>query len=425
MSEKISQDINDYTNRQPMGLTPMELFGLYDQKRDESQQAARRIEAMREKQYDNLPQSSSRTPAPSQSTDEREKTSLKSRRTRVIGITAASVALAAGLTAGAYHFDIGGAQHGINSVLGVKNDDQIPTNGINMSPTFQSTEKSLSSEQCVLPKAMFLVATVSAEMPLVPIVQATSAETGKSVLTKINPYLSTRGGYKEFKVKDLPLAGEVCDTSGGIVKTGDHLTIHRSLLKISFVDPVGLFGTSIYPQPEGTKLDPTKGQYALYPTDMRIDTDKDPILNQSKADLTKSLQDPEQLRLLLGLVENGAVKELDNVVNVSSNVSYEDKKDKDLQHVFDKLIAERLGWDVKDNSTITLDGNYDFQTAIRDPKTKQPITSETATNLKYLDATQPIHITSIDVKYGGVTTPNVKSTPTPTPSPMPTVTPNP
>lgn len=321
------------------------------------------------------------------------------------------------LTGGAYTTNLAGFQDMAQNLLGNSSVDQTSvSNGITMSEPFVGGKSSLSMDQCKEPEAAYLVATVTADMPLVPILPVTDPETGKSTIAKLSPYLTKEGDatpeYNHVTINNLPLALTICEPSGGVRETNNVYTIDHSKLKVSFEDPIGLTGTPINPQyqmgdPTKNKLQASKGEYMTLPSPldkMSINTDNDPILKQSVEALTASMQDPEQVKLLLALVEKGAVKQLDNVVKQKGKITYQDANDKSLQDVIDKLLVQRLGGDMK--TTHFRGGNYDVTMDVpRDPKTKQYITDNASNTLKYLDATQPVNVTSIDVKYGGVKAP--------------------
>jgi hypothetical protein len=73
------------------------------------------------------------------------------------------------------------------------------------------------------------------------------------------------------------------------------------------------------------------------------------------------------------------------------------------------------------HKTHWIGSNYNFTADVpTDPRTKLPITTEAATTLKYLDATQQVKIEDLTVQYGGVKVPQVIATPLPTSPPIPT-----
>jgi hypothetical protein len=417
MSEKMNG--KNPNNGPPTGLTYQQLKAALEAQ-NQNQASARPMYASRPVRYAQPAQPTQPRVPEMRAQPELGKKHKRSRK--AIAALSISAVVVVG-TGAAYTFNVGGLQDTAQHFLGGSGADSASANGLTMSPELTAGEKSLSIDQCDLPEAMFLVATVNADIPLVPVLPVTSPETGKSVVAKLDPYMAKPGdGYNHVAAVNLPLALEICEPVGGISNKNGVYTIDRSKLRVTFQDPIGLTGATINPKyqnkgEKSVKLDASKGEYLTLPQSLYINTDTDPILKQSVADLTKSLQDPAQLKLLLALIETGAVQDLDSVVQTQSEIKYPDANDKVLQDVIDKLLMKRLGGNL---AKTTFKNNYYPQMDVpRDPKTKQPITAAAATTLKYLDATKPVHVSSIDIVYGGVTAPTASPTPTPSTTSIP------
>jgi hypothetical protein len=324
--------------------------------------------------------------------------------------------------------------------------------GLAITPLETLGEKSLAPNQCKDPNAVLMVATVSGNLPLVPLL----ATTENATPTKAAPYLTeakkaslpkaqqqkignfiTKSGYPEATLNNIPLALTICEptSANAITEQGGALTINRSALEINFEDPNGLFGTNIFSVPQVdsatvTKIDPKKSEFMSLPNpinNMFLGEGTDAVYNKSITDMMTSMNDPKQLQVILSKMEVEAIQDVDNVVDGHANITYPDNADT-LQQAIDQALVKRLIGNTKTAPIFT--GNYNVQMDVpKNAATKQPVTSNDPTTgaspLKNIDPTQKFRITNIDIKYGSISPPAVipKPSPTPTPSATPTTTP--
>jgi hypothetical protein len=319
--------------------------------------------------------------------------------------------------------------------------NEAPSYAITPLETFG--EKSLAPNQCKDPEAVLMVATISGEYPLAPLL----ATTENPALTVAPEYMTeeqqktlpekqqdifgefiTDSGYPEATLHAIPIALTMCEPIGAnaITVEGDKLTINRSALEVNFEDPNGLFDTSInavYQTTSASEVDTDskKAQYMSMPDpskNMFLGQSDDEVYTKSVTDLMTNLQTPQQLQVLLATMESQAVTQLDNVVDGHENISYPDGSST-LQETIDRALVKRLVGDTKTAPAFT--GNYNVQMDVaKDPTTKQPISNNDANGvspLKNIDPAQTFSISDITIEYGAMTEPTIIEEPVPTETP--------
>jgi hypothetical protein len=377
--------------------------------------------------------------------------SKRGKRRLLMGTTA--VAVVGGLVAG-YNANIGNIQNAFSSFgAGGQSAD-----GFVMTPNQKLGQKSLAPDQCMKPEAALLVVTVSGNLPLVPEL----ADAAHSTPVDIAPYMTeankkklpadqqdefekfiTKDGYTHVEVKDLPLALHVCEPTNSVAieESGNLLSIHRPQLQVSFEDPWSEFGSNMPPitasfQMNGASdgdTDASKGDYLTMPNpanSLFLGTSKDAAYNKSVATLLAGMkteaQQQQMVKVLLATVEEAAVRQLDNVVSGSNNISNMTS----LQDAVDNGLTQRLvGKSVDDllkEKALSRDGNYSVKMDVpTDPATKRPITSNDpktgASPIVNIDLNHDFNITGGKLINGAMKKPTFTiPSPSPTPTPTPT-----
>ena len=370
-----------------------------------------------------------------------------SRRTKkVVAFTLASLFVVGG-TASGYALNIGNVQ----SMDYFADSHASPQGGLAITPLETLGEKSLAPNQCKDPNAVLMVATVSGNLPLVPMLLTTE----NSTPSRAEPYLTeskrsslpkeqqqkfgkfiTKSGYPEATLNSIPLALTICEPSNAnaITEQGGSLTINRSALEVSFEDPNGLFGSNVYsvPQVESASVTPDskKSEFMSLPSPFKkmfLGQGTDVVYNKSISDVVTSMDDPKQLQVILSKMEVEAVQDLDNVVDGHKHITYPDKADT-LQQAIDNALVKRLVGNAKVSPIFT--GNYNTQMNVpKDAATKQPVTSNDpktgASPLKNIDPTQKFNVTNIEIRYGSLSPPAIepKNTPSASTVPKPSIAP--
>lgn len=365
---------------------------------------------------------------------------LSRRARKVVAFTLASLVVVGG-AAGGYALNIGNVQ----SMDYFADSHANLHDGLAITPIETLGEKSLAPNQCKDPNAVLIVATVSGNLPLVPMLLTTE----NSTPSRAEPYLTeskrsslpkeqrqkfgkfiTKSGYPEATLNNIPLALTICEPSNAnaITEQSGSLTINRSALEVSFEDPNGLFGSNVYsvPQVESASVvpDSKKSEFMSLPSpfkNMFLGQGTDAVYNKSISDVVTSMNDPKQLQVILSKMEVEAVQNLDNVVDGHKHVTYPDKVDT-LQQAIDNALVKRLVGNAKVSPIFT--GNYNTQMNVpKDAATKQPVTSNDpktgASPLKNIDPSQKFNVTNIDIRYGSLSPPFIEPKPTPSASPAP------
>lgn len=311
---------------------------------------------------------------------------------------------------------------------------EVPTE---VAPLEKMTLDSLNPDQCELPEAVLMVAKVSGELPLIPMISTTENPT----LSPSDEYLTedfkddlpenmqdefekaiTDSGNASMVIKDLPLALTVCAplNSGAITEGPDGITINKSALEVEFKDPNTLFGKdavrtvyTIYDALD-IDIDSEQGQYLAIqdPTYFMGKVEGDDVYNKSIDDVKAAMANPLQIPILMALAEKDAVTQYKNVVSGDANITFPGTIASPDEAIKDAL-AQRLGYKSED---IEWTGSFNIVADVpKDPATKDDITKTNP--LKGLDPSETIKNLNISIEYGSLTEPNLKPLPTPTPTP--------
>lgn len=289
-------------------------------------------------------------------------------------------------------------------------------------------------KNCKNPENSLMVATVSAEFPLIPMVLSeknpkTTADSDPYMLEKNIDTLpqdqqesfkafANDSGYLHANVVDLPLALTVCipQHSKAITKENGKYTVDFTEMNVQFQDPKALTGVAINAQaqvgtPDNVKMDTSKGEWMNLPhPDYGLFLDmnsKDKIRNESSAALVKSYQTQEQLQVILAETETQIVEKIDSAVNGEDGISFPNGA-KTLQDAVAASLIERITG--KKSVAPNTAGLLTVSAAVPvSETTKKPITAKDpktgASPLKQLDADAEVTITEIKIQNGSIAIP--------------------
>jgi len=309
--------------------------------------------------------------------------------------------------------------------------------------------ESLGPRVCGTPEAVVAVATVSAEMPLVPLFKYDAApdtvvpyptymnsDTQKSLKDSAEQEkfgkLITTDSYTHTALVDMKFGVTMCEIPGktAISTQGDDYTVKQAAINVQFVPYYSLFDDiTIDPvyqldKLENMKLDASKNENFVMPASPTLyigkSTPTDVKFDTSLEELKASLAKPEQQQILRSMMETAAVEAMFNPVESAGKLQLVGGGDLTITKYLAKALMRQIaGRDSSDKDTFD-DSGFPYSAYIpNDPITKAPVTANDANGVSPLtnvDPNQDIIINKMTLEIGKLEAPQ-QSTPTPTDSP--------
>jgi|GEM_PF-3293054 len=290
------------------------------------------------------------------------------------------------------------------------------------------TQSSFSIENCTDPENTLMVATVNAELPLIPMLPSEkdpkTAVASKPYLTEKNasgmtseqkkifsPFVNDEG-YMQAEAVNLPLALTVCipDKSKAITRQNGEYTIDFTQMDVKFQDPTMLLQEDLpvarqEDSPTDIDLKEPEEYYLSVPAEWHnlfLDTKTgDKLHDEAAKKLIDSYVTPAQLQLMLADIVTQVTNEANTSVDGENGISFPGSE-KSLQDSVAKSIVERItGKTAEAPNTI---GTLKVSPAVPLNASKKPITHTDAKTgaspFIYLDPSAEVTIKDMTIKTG-------------------------